>query len=125
MDAKKILRDYAVSCDAATIRLMRLSLIGMALLSIFLIWKFPNALPGALIVYVAFIIILVVVKIAVDGQIKEYYFSKYDSGYKTHIFLNRNGWIKESDKAFRISHWEIIRALADHFGKKAKAFLKR
>ncbi len=125
MDAKKILRDYAVSCDAATIRLMRLSLIGMALLSIFLIWKFPNALPGALIVYVAFIIILVVVKIAVDGQIKEYYFSKYDSGYKTHIFLNRGGWIKESDKASRISNWEILLASAAHFGKKAKDFLKK
>ena len=69
--AKKILRDYAVSCDATTNRLMRISLIGMTLLSIFLIWKFPNALPGALIVSAAFIVIMVVVKIAVDGQIKE------------------------------------------------------
>jgi hypothetical protein len=120
-----MLRSYAESCDGMTRKLMNILFAGMILLGIFLMLKNPNALPGGLILYAISAGSLVAVKLFLDGKIRNYYQTKYDSGYRTHIYLNRGGWIKEVNKAFRISNREILFALATDLSRRAKNFLQK
>lgn len=98
---------------------------GMVLLGPLLMLKNPDALIAGLIYYAIFAVSLVFSKYFLDGKIVEFYRSKYDSDYRTHIRLNRGGWIKEANKAFRVNRWEILTALVTCLCGKAKNLLKK
>ena len=120
----RILRSYAESCDSATKKLINASFVGMVLLAIVLMLKNPDALPGGLIFYALSAGLLVAFKILLDGKIRHYYQTKYDSSYRTHIYLNRGGWIKEANKAFRLNRWVLLVALATDLRDRARKFLQ-
>ena len=120
--ALNLLRLYVESCDNMTKKLMNILFAGMILFGTLLMVKNPNALFGGFILYTVFAGSLVLAKIFFDGKIVEYYRSRYDSDWKTHVRLNRGGWIKEANKAFRVNKREMIAALVSDLLNKAKTF---
>lgn len=120
--ALNLFKIYVDSCDNATKKLMNILFGGMILFGIFLMVKSPDALPGDLILYVIFAGSLVFAKSFFDGKIVEYYRSRYDSDWQTHVRLNRGGWIKEANKAFRVNKRKMIAALILDLLNKAKTF---
>ncbi|HOX30119.1 MAG TPA: hypothetical protein P5080_03250 [Candidatus Paceibacterota bacterium] len=121
--ALNLLRLYVESCDRMTKKLMNILFAGMVLFGIFLMVKNPNALLGGSILYIVFAGSLVFVKSFFDGKIVEYYRSRYDSDWQTHVRLNRGGWIKDANKAFRVNKREMIAALISNLLIKARTYL--
>ena len=117
---ERTLRWYTEACDGVNKLLEALFFLGFVAL-FFYLGKNPEFI-GYATAYAISGIILMVGKLLIDQWLKEQYLSRYDRDYRMHIYLNRGGWEKEADKAFRISNWEILAAIWQAVRIKIKEF---